>query len=365
MLSPARICPIYTYVLSNERRLLSIIFIVIASIPFFAQSEETSVVTKQFTNPIAVGQDPCVVRDGNRFLWCQSDNFKISMHVSDSLSQLGEKHIIWTPPPGTMYSQEIWAPELIQIRGRWYIYFAASNGQNEHHRTYVLSAKTSDPLGEYEFHGPLYTGDEFETKANNFWAIDMTVLEQGDKLFALFSAWTTIDSDVQNLYIAPMKSPTETSGNRVLISKSDDYLWERVEEKLDTRGLNEGPQILQHEGRTFVVYSCSASWLPSYKLGLLECVGDNPLNPTSWKKFSEPVFKSTESTYGVGHGSFIQLPASSQADGKVRWWHAYHAKNSREGGWDRSLFVQPMSWNPDGTPNFGRPAKRGAVLTFP
>ncbi len=334
-------------------------FLLVASFTVSGRAQDVVPAKRTFTNPIAVGQDPCVVRDGDRYLWTQSDNFEISMHVSDSLSELGEKHLIWRPPADTAYSLEIWAPELIKIRDKWYIYFAASDGNNINHRTYVLAAKTADPLGEYELHGPLYTGDEFATQSNNFWAIDMSVLEHHDDLFALFSGWTTIDSDVQNLYIVPLASPTQTNGNRVMISKSDDYLWERVDEKLGTRGLNEGPQIIQHGDRTFVTYSCSASWLPSYKLGLLELVGDEPMNPASWKKFPEPVFQSTESTYGVGHGSFTKsLDGSS-------WWHTYHAKDRREPGWARSIFVQPMTWNADGTPNFGKPAKRGEKIFFP
>ncbi len=34
--------------------------------------------------------------------------------------------------------------------------------------------------------------------------------------------------------------------------------------------VNEGPQILAHVGRTLLLYSCGAAWLPTYKLGLLE-----------------------------------------------------------------------------------------------
>ena len=32
---------------------------------------------------------------------------------------------VWTPPPNTNYSNEVWAPELHDIRGTWYIYFTA------------------------------------------------------------------------------------------------------------------------------------------------------------------------------------------------------------------------------------------------
>ena len=171
---------------------LCLSFVLVAGFSLAVPAQDAPTAKRTFTNPIAVGQDPCVVRDGDRYLWTQSDNFEISMHVSDSLCELGEKHLIWRPPAGTVYSEEIWAPELIKIRDKWYIYFAASDGQNINHRTYVLVAKTADPLGEYELHGPLYTGEEFATQTNNFWAIDMTVLEHNDNLFALFSGWTTI-----------------------------------------------------------------------------------------------------------------------------------------------------------------------------
>ncbi len=312
-----------------------------------------------FTNPIAVGQDPCVVLDGGRYLWIQSDNEIITLHVSDTLTDLGREHVIWTSPESGPYSAEIWAPELLKLNNRWYIYFGASNGENINHRTYVLVSKTSDPLGDYTLHGPLYTGDHFDTKQENLWAIDMTILKHEGRLYGIWSGWTTVDSDVQNLYIAPMSSPTETSGNRVLISESDDYLWERTEESLRSRGLNEGPQLLRHNGRTFVVYSCAASWLPTYKLGLLELVGTNPLDPKSWKKSPQPIFESTEATFGVGHGSFTTSP-----DG-TRWWHAYHVKDSVEPGWKRSIFVQPMNFKEDGTPDLGTPVKAGEPLVFP
>ncbi len=75
-----------------------------------------------------------------------------------------------------------------------------------------------------------------------------------------------------------MKSPTELVGPRVQLFDNDEYLWERTEEKLDSRGLAEGPEVLQHNGRTFVSYSTGASWLPTYKLGLLELTGDDPMN---------------------------------------------------------------------------------------
>ncbi len=156
-----------------------------------------------------------------------------------------------------------------------------------------------------------------------------------------------------------MKSPVELSGPRVRICDNADYPWERTEPGERGRGLNEAPQVLKHGNRTFVTYSCGASWLPSYKLGLLELVGDDPLDPASWTKRPRPVFESTEHTYGVGHSCFVRSPDGSQ------WWHVYHAKRDRNPGWRRAVFVQPMDFGPRGMPRLGKPVAAGEVLTRP
>jgi GH43 family beta-xylosidase len=54
--------------------------------------------------------------------------------------------------------------------------------------------------------------------------------------------------------------------------------------------------VFQQRDRTWLVYSCGASWLPTYKLGLLELIGNDPLNPNSWRKHPEPVFQGTDQT---------------------------------------------------------------------
>lgn len=316
----------------------------------------------QFVNPIGEGADPWVVRDPNteRYLWCFSDgNRAIAVHTSDALTSLGEKHIVWEAPISGPHSREVWAPELHWIQNRWYIYFAASDGQNRNHLAYVLRSKTKDPLGDYELHGPLATGDGPNGRSPNIWAIDMTPLEYKGDLFAVWSGWDEPDSDRQFLYIAPMKSPVELAGTRVLLCPNDEYPWEFTEENHKGRGLHEGPQVLKHDDRVFMTYSTAASWLPTYKLGLLELTGDNPLDPSAWKKSSEPAFQSTSSTFGVGHSCFVTSPDRQE------WWHVFHAKRDRGPGWQRAIFVQPMRFSTDGRPEFGEPVSASVMLPNP
>ncbi|MCA9058720.1 MAG: family 43 glycosylhydrolase, partial [Planctomycetaceae bacterium] len=314
----------------------------------------------QFVNPIAEGADPWVIQHNGRYLWCFSDgNRAIALHESASLVTPGPKRIIWSAPEEGPYSREVWAPELHFIDGHFYVYFAASNGQNANHLAYVLKSAGDDPFGEYTVHGPLATGDGTDGRSPNIWAIDMTVLQHNGRLFAIWSGWDAPGTDQQFLYAAPMSDPVTISGPRVLLTPNDEWLWERTEEKEGTRGLHEGPEILKHQGRTFLLYSCAASWLPTYKLGLMELVGDNPLQPSSWQKSDKPVFQSSENTWGVGHSCFVMSP-----DGR-EWWHVFHAKRDRRPGWRRGVFVQPFSFSTDGEPQFGAPVAPSVALPVP
>lgn len=321
---------------------------------FSAHAAET------FVNPISEGADPWVTKYGDKYIWCHSEsNEGVSLWISDRLTSIGTRHIVWKAPENGPYSKEVWAPEVHFFDGHWHIYVAASDGKNVNHLAHVLRSRDADPLSPYTVHGPLPTGDGKDGKSPNVWAIDMTVLEHGGKRYAIWSGWDAPGTDQQFLYIAPMKSPTELAGPRVLICKNDTYLWERTEEKQDSRGLAEGPQILQNGGRTFVTYSTAASWLPTYKLGLLELTGKDPLDPASWTKHPEPVFKGNDSTYGVGHSCFVKSP-----DGK-EWWHVFHAKRDRNAGWRRAVFIQPFTFDDKGFPNFGNPVAAGTELPRP
>ncbi len=321
-----------------------------------------SIPPNEFVNPIAEGADPWVIRDPNqdRYLWCASDgNEAIAIHASTKLTAMGEKTIVWQAPESGPVSREVWAPELHFLDDRWHIYFAASDGNNANHLAYVLKSKTSDPLGEYDLHGPLATGEGADRRSPNLWAIDMTVLEVSGRRYAIWSGWDAPGTDQQYLYIAPMESPTKLAGPRVRLCANDDFLWERVEPDESKRGLHEGPQVFQSHGRTFVVYSCGASWLPTYKLGILELTGDDPLSAESWQKRPEPAFRGTASVYGVGHSCFVPSPDGTQ------WWHVFHAKRDREPGWRRVIHVQPMKLGERGFPLLGKPIDAGQRLARP
>jgi len=247
---------------------------------------------------------------------------------------------VWTAPGRGKNSDNVWAPELHLIDGRWFIYFAADDGENENHRMWVLESDGPDPRGRYRCRDPLQTDG---------WAIDGTpmVLEDGRKYF-LWSGWPGKENGQQNIYIAPMRDALTLSGPRVLIARPDQS-WERV-----AMPICEGPHVLKRNGDTFIVYSASGSWTPDYCLGMLHNKTKDILNATAWKKHG-PVFKKTDHVWGVGHCSFVKSLCQSED------WIIYHSKSSRKHGWeDRDVHAKRFPWSSDGLPDFGDPLPRSA-----
>jgi GH43 family beta-xylosidase len=312
-----------------------------------------------FANPVAAGADPWVVREGATYYMVQSADNGIHVYRSPRLTQIASNGVrVWAAPDTGWNRTNVWAPELHHIDNRWYIYYAAGRAGPPfiHQRAGVLESTGDDPLGPYVDRGMLYTGDDQAGGAPAKWAIDLTVGRINGQLIAVWSGWETdaaTDRTPQHLYAAPMSNPTTISGNRLRIS-SPVEAWEDGAE-LD---LQEGPEILQHNGLTFIIYSTRESWLPEYRLGQLKLTGANPLQAGSWSK-SGPVFQSGEGVIGVGHASFTTSPSGTED------WIVYHAKTSTAPGWDRVIRTQTFTWNADGSPNFGIPVASGRQIAAP
>lgn len=313
-----------------------------------------------FANPRYNGADPWVVRRDDNYYLCQAGHGGcLEVWRSRSLTDRGRRRVIWAPPARGWNRAQVWAPELHWLNGRWYIYYAASDGRNANHRMGVLESTGDDPQGAYVDRGMLYTGDDVRRQTQNRWAIDGTVLELRGLLYLIWSGWED-RRDIQHLYIAPMSDPWTVSGDRIRLCANDCHLWERVGERRDERGLNEGPQVLRRNGKVFVVYSCSGSWQPTYKLGMLHMdESADPTDPASWTKHPTPVFESAGEVFGVGHCCFTQSPDGRQD------WILYHSKRNRRDCWDRVVRAQPFGWTPDGLPDFGRPVPCGRPLAMP
>lgn len=318
-----------------------------------------------FTNPLLPsGADPYSFYKDGWYYYTNTTGNKIILWKTDNIAKLktAEQKIIFTPPAGTAYSKELWAPEILFLNNKWYAYFAADSGNNNGHRMWVLENPSPDPMqGTWTLKGRI--GD-----ATNKWAIDGDVFSYNNKLYMIWSGWEGDQNGQQNIYIARLKNPWTIEGKRVMISSPTNG-WETHGDLHDAVNpphvnVNEGPQALQHDGKLFIVYSASGCWTDYYALGLLTFTGKKDLlDAMAWKKSPEPVFKQSpeNGVYAPGHNSFFKSP-----DGKEDWI-LYHA-NSAPGqgcGRQRSPRAQPFTWNADGTPAFGTPIKEGVAIPVP
>lgn len=315
--------------------------------------------TPYFTNPISRGADPWVIKDDKNYYSCYAGANGILVSKSELLTKPGKKKKVWTAPASGWNSSSIWAPELHHYGDRWYIYYAAgkSGPPYIYQRTGVLESVSDDPQGAYIDKGILMTGNDPEDYCKTIWAIDLTLTEIDGQLYGIWSGWKEnrdTHKTPQHLYIAKMSNPWTISSERVKISSP--------EEKWETGGpldLNEGPEILKHNGDIFIIYSTRESWTPQYRLGQLKLKkGANPLQPDSWIK-KGPVFQGNKGVLGVGHASFTTSPDGTES------WIVYHSKISTKPGWKRNIRTQQFFWDENGEPLFGKPIPTGVILEKP
>ncbi len=314
----------------------------------------------RFTNRMSNSPDPYVIEKDGIYYYCYSTGRGVAIAAHGnvpfaSIPNQARTVFDYTDTTNTYAQYEYWAPELHYFSASdvgsanagWYIYFAADDGTNANHRMYVAKATDPEnPLSDYEYVGKISSSDDH-------WAIDGTVAKIGGKFYFIWSGWEgTSTTSAQRLYIAQMSSPTTISSARVEISYPDQW-WEHK----NSNYINEGPQIIQNGGKTFIVYSASASWLQDYCYGVLTLTGSNPLSASSWTKYSDQVFSSGNEVYGPGHGCFVQ-------DHNDEWWMLYHGVNDlyTSDWWSaRGTYAQKFTFDSNGFPNFGSPAAHGTT----
>lgn len=317
-----------------------------------------------FSNPLKEqdGSDPQIVWSGGYYYLLTTTWTNVQITRATTLGGLktGETKVVWEDDTPSRCCN-MWAPEIQYLDGSWYLYYTAGeSGTTDGQHTHVLTGGAT-PWDTYTYSAQLL---------GNEWAIDSTVLRFDSGNYLVYSC---IREGLQGLCIAPLESPTSVGAASTLSLPTND--WER---KGDFP-VNEGPAPFYHGGKTYLTFSASQCWSPSYQLGLLTWDGSgDPTNMDSWTK-TGPVFSSANGNYGTGHNQYV-FPVSSlrhrakltqhrfftSPDG-TEIWNVYHATAMQEGACDGNRYTsaQPMSWNADGTPDFGKAVEVGETIPGP
>jgi len=316
-----------------------------------------AITVSTFSNPVMNGADPSVFQRNGVYYYLQTTGSSINLWTTTAMSKISFAipKTIFTPQAGAQNARNVWAPELYYLDGKWYIYYTAGNGSDISQRTWVLENSSTDPtLGTWVDKGRLFAANA------DFWAIDGTIYEQNGNRYFLWCGRPDITNInlTQNIYIAKMSNPYTIEGNATLLT-TPEFNWEK-----NGFAVNEGPEVLTNDTRSFLIYSASFCGTDDYSLGMLTFkTGGNPLVKADWTKSEQPIFskKPQNNVFGPGHNSFFKSP-----DGKENWI-IYHANsNTNEGCADkRNIRMQKFSFKADGSPDFGEPVATGMQITKP
>ncbi|WP_211222327.1 family 43 glycosylhydrolase [Actinokineospora enzanensis] len=245
--------------------------------------------------------DPSVIRVGGTYYSVESSYGRVMVRSASSPENLDDsvRSSVWADNG----LGEIWAPELVKLGDRYYIYFSAGRGSA--HRMYVISSDSPDRN---------YGREQKLALPDDKWAIDGAAFTFDNQLWFVWSGWAGDTNIEQNLYLARMSNPTTPTGARFQISQPREP-WERV---TGNPFINEAPEpIRDPNGQLHIVYSANGSWTDKYCLGDLRLkAGGNPEYVWDWYKSNGCVMGSdgasmmsgwtaTEHVNGPGHHSFV------------------------------------------------------------
>ena len=235
----------------------------------------------------------------------------------DGLKNAEEK-TIWDEKDSETSFRFMWAPEIHEINGKWYVLFAASGSENNvwDIDCHIIMCEGNDPYndkwidkGKFE----ACEGDEFSFRG---FSLDMTHFECNGKHYV---AWAQNGGN-SNVYLATVdpEKPWKTTCKAMLLTKPE-YEWEKV-----NIPVNEGPAVMIHGGKVFLAFSASATG-PEYCIGLMYADEKADLmDINNWTKLSKPLLTSNDLTgeSGPGHNSFVK-----HENGE--WVFNYHSRDEK------------------------------------
>ena len=261
---------------------------------------------------------------------------------------------------GTAPRYHIWAPELHKIGNKWVVYFAGSVNPNDVWaiRPYVIVCDDpSDLLNEKSWSDARRFTNADESFTGNFddFSLDMTSFHYMDDDYVI---WAYKVNGVSSLKLGVLDSDEPwklKEGTDTIVLTTPEYSWEKKDEVV-----NEGPSVLQKNGKEFVSFSASGTG-PNYCMGLMMAdQGSDLLDITSWTKSNQPILQSSDlyQQYGPGHNSFT-------VDENGNDIIVYHARDEKcykkECGYSnahplydpcRNAYLAYVRWSEDGLPIF-------------
>jgi hypothetical protein len=267
---------------------------------------------------------PCTEGKGRIGWFCMEDYHVFSSSNLTDWTDHGviitQNNVPWVKPD----SYSMWAPDCIERNGKYYFYFPTSPKDTvTYGRGFTIGVAVADKP-----EGP-FTPQPAPIKGIR--GIDPNVFIDKDGQGYLY--WSQ-----QNIYAAKLKeNMLELVSEPVVL------------QGLPAKGLKEGPYMFERNGLYYLTYPHVEN-----KVERLEyAIGNNPLGPF---KYTGVIMGESPTGCWTNHHSFIQF--------KNQWYLFYHHNElSPQFDKNRSIRIDSLSFNADGTIKKVIPTLRGVGLT--
>ncbi len=255
---------------------------------------------------------------------------RVVLRRAKSLSGLtdAEEVTIWHTDDCPDTYRYIWAPEVHQINGRWYVFFTASlEAANPYNiRPHVLECVGKNPMDPDNWVIHRMEAMEGDSFAVQQFSLDMTCFESAGIYYV---AWAANPGDFSNIYIGTINpdEPWKLTSKATKLTKPD-FGWENP--------INEGPAVIKNNGKVYLCYSAAAVNY-TYCVGMLSAKeGADLLDISSWTKYPIPLLSTDDlvNQCGPGHNSFTV----DENGNPVIVYHARPIHECSSGGdWDGTV----------------------------
>lgn len=282
---------------------------------------------KEYTNPVIDENlaDPAVIfHEGTYYFYAtgqvDGDN-GYRAYTSRDLVNWERGPVVFQPGERHIWAPDVWRdPET----GRFYLYYTAN-------RT-VGVAEAAGPLGPFTNGRKLFDS-----------SIDAHLFRDDDGKLYLFY----VRLPGFHIMVQPMTGPTEPQGTPTDVIHPESA-WETL-----NGHVTEGPWMIKHGGRYYLLYSGSGADTPDYAVGY--ATSSSPTGPFT-RAGHNPIMQRGEGLFGPGHGCAVQ-------DGKGDWWFIYHQKRTARREWDRYICIDRLEFDEQG--QLHGKATRGERLAGP
>ena len=204
----------------------------------------------------------------------------------------------------------VWAPSIIEKKGKYYLFFAANDIQNDKEYGGIGVAVADNPGGPFKDH----LGKP----------IDPFIFKDADgQYYIIYGGW-------QHCNIAKLNNDFTA-----IIPFTDGTAFKEI----TPQGYVEGPFMFIRNGKYYFMWSEGGWTGPDYSVAY--SIADNPLGP--FKRIGKILKQNPKIATGAGHHSIIKIP------GQDKWYIVYHRRPLTEtDGNSRETCIEQMYFDKDG-----------------